>query len=154
VWNMHAQRPQQRTRRGIVFGSPGVWPFSTGRQHTHQVWFRFLVLAIPFVCVAAPSRCPCWLQYVCSSWVATCCCALFAVSFLPTRRGAELFVKYALCARSRRCVKGRRRRMRWRLWFLLRHACLELCRLMPSGRPCQVGAGLLGLFVNSLVHHL
>jgi len=31
-------------------------------------------------------------------------------------------------------------------WFLVRHACLKLRRLMPAGRPCQVGAGLLGLF--------
>jgi len=150
---MHAQRPQPRTRRGVVFGSPGEWPFSTGWQHTSQVQFRFLVLAIPVVCVAAPSRRPCWLQYVCSSWVVTCGCALFAVSFLLTRRGAELCVKYALCARSQQCVKGRRRRMRRRPWFLVRHACLELCQLMPAGWPCQVGAGLLGLFVNSLVHH-
>jgi len=56
---------------------------------------------------------------------------------------AALCVKCAFCARSGRCVKGRRRRMRGRPWFLVRHACLELRRLMPAGRPCQVGAGLL-----------
>ena len=68
--------------------------------------------------------------------------------FLPTRRGAEprLCVKYVLCARSRQCVKGRRRRMRWRPLFLVRHACLELCRLMPAGRPCR--AGLLVFFLS------
>jgi len=71
VWNMHAQCPEQRTHRGSVFGSPRVWPFSTGWQHTHQVQFRFLVLAILVVCVTAPSRRPCMLQYVHSSWVAT-----------------------------------------------------------------------------------
>jgi len=46
-------------------------------------------------------------------------------------------------------VKGRRRRMRQRPWFLVRHVCLELRRLMPAGLPCQVGAGLLGLFAST-----
>jgi len=48
---------------------------------------------------------------------------------------------------SRRCV----RRMRRRPWFLVRHACLELRRLMPAGWPCQVGACLLGLFAFFLL---
>ena len=75
VWNMHAQCPEQRTHRGSVFGSPRVWPFSTGWQHTCQVLFRFLMLAIPVVCVAGPSTRPCWLQYVCLSlvWVCSLC---------------------------------------------------------------------------------
>ena len=34
-------------------------------------------------------------------------------------------------------------------WSLVRHACLELHRLMPAGRPCQAGAGLLGLFAST-----
>jgi len=50
---------------------------------------------------------------------------------------------------SRRCVKGRRRRMRRQPWFLVQHACLELRRLMPAGWPCQVGAGLLSLFAST-----
>ena len=39
--------------------------------------------------------------------------------------------------------------MRRRPWFLVRHVCLELRRLMPAGWPCQVGAGLLGLFAST-----
>jgi len=39
--------------------------------------------------------------------------------------------------------------MRQRPWFLVRHVCLELRRLMPAGWPCQIGAGLLGLFTSS-----
>ena len=35
--------------------------------------------------------------------------------------------------------------MRRRPWFLVRHVCLELRRLIPAGWPCQVGAGLLGM---------
>ena len=35
--------------------------------------------------------------------------------------------------------------MCWRPWFLVRHACLELHRLMPAGRPCQVGQACLVL---------
>jgi len=38
--------------------------------------------------------------------------------------------------------------MRQPPWSLVRHACLELRRLMPAGQPCQVGAGLLGLFAS------
>ena len=60
-----------------------------------------------------------------------------------------LCVKCVLCTKSGRCVKGRRRRMRWRPWFLVRHVCLELRRLMPAGWPCQVGPGLLGLFAST-----
>jgi len=67
----HEQCPEQRTCRGFVFGSPGVWPFSTGWQQALQVQLGFLVLSIPVVCVAAPSRRPCWLQDVRSTWVAT-----------------------------------------------------------------------------------
>jgi len=33
----HAQRPEQRTCWGGVFGSPRVWPFSIGWQHAHRV---------------------------------------------------------------------------------------------------------------------
>ena len=50
---------------------------------------------------------------------------------------------------SRRCVKERRKMMRWRPWFVVRHACFKLRRLMPAGWPCQVGAGLLGLFAST-----
>jgi len=67
----NAQCSEQRTCRGIVLRSPRVWPFSTGWQHACQVQLWFLVLTIPVVCVVAPSRRPCRLQDVRSSWVTT-----------------------------------------------------------------------------------
>ena len=55
-----------------------------------------------------------------------------------------------LCWERAMC-EGRRRRMRRPPWSLVRHECLELCRLMPAGRPCHVGAGLLSLFASTFV---
>jgi len=49
-------------------------------------------------------------------------------------------------------VKGRHEGCARGRGFLVQYACLDLCQLMPAGRPCQVEAGLLGLFINSLVH--
>ena len=43
------------------------------------------------------------------------------------------------------------RKANWPPWSLVRHACLELRQLMPAGRPCQVGAGLL-LFASTFDH--
>jgi len=45
--------------------------------------------------------------------------------------------------------EGRRRRMCRPPCSLVRHACLELRRLMPTGWSCQVGAGLLGLITST-----
>ena len=72
-----------------------------------------------------------------------CSCTRATTSPPPTCRGSCHSLKCAFCARSGLCVKERRRRMRARPWFLVWHVCLELRRLMPAGRPCQVGAGLL-----------
>jgi len=47
--------------------------------------------------------------------------------------------KCAVCTVNGRCVKLRRRRMRRPPCSLVRHACLELRRLMPAGGPCQAG---------------
>jgi len=63
--------PEQRKCRGIVFGSLGMRPLSTSWEHACQVQLWFLVLTIQVVCVAVPSRRPCWLQYVHSLWVVT-----------------------------------------------------------------------------------
>jgi len=62
--------------------------------------------------------------------------------------------KCALCATTRQRVKGRRRRMRRLPCSLVQYACLELRRLMPTGRPCQVGAGLLGLIASTICNVL
>jgi len=71
-----------------------------------------------------------------------------AVARPPSSSSHSFGVKSAVCAGSGRCVKGRRTRMRRPPWSLVRHACLELRRRMPVGRPCQAGAGLLGLFAS------
>jgi len=57
--------------------------------------------------------------------------------------------KCTLCATTRPRVKGRRRRMCRLPCSLVRHACLEFRRLMPTGWSCQVGSGLLGLITST-----
>jgi len=103
-------------------------------------------------CICPPNlqRCPCARHPLC---VLPCSCPLIlgrsishCVRPVPHRpRG-----KCALCATTRRRVNGRRRRMRRPPCSLVRHACLELRRLMPTGWSCQVGAGLLGLITSTL----
>ena len=92
-----------------------------------------------------PERCPCARHPLC---VLPCSCPPILGRLIGHRLRPgphQPHVKCALCATTRRRLKGRRRRMRQPPCSLVRHACLELRRLMPTGRPCQVGAGLLGL---------
>ena len=102
-------------------------------------------------CICPPNlqRCPCARHPLC---VLPCSCPLILGRSIGHRVRPVLHRprgKCALCATTRRRVKGRRRRMRRPPCSLVRHACLELRRLMPAGGPCQVGAGLLGLIVST-----
>jgi len=60
----HAQCTGQRTRRGIVGGSPWVWPCSTGWQHARQPQY-FLMQIVGLHCSLGQIGCAC--KYCCSS---------------------------------------------------------------------------------------
>jgi len=127
-------------------------PDVTVRSRAVNNFAQICVTVHTWLVASAPpnlQRCPCARHPLC---VLPCSCPLILgrsighrvrpVSHRP--RG-----KCALCATTRRRVKGRRRRMRRPPCFLVRHECLELRRLMPTGWSCQVGAGLLGLITST-----
>jgi len=64
-----------------------------------------------------------------------CSCACAIASPQPTCHGSCHWLKCAFYAGSGWCVKGRRKRMRQPPWSVVRHAFLELHRLMLAGLP-------------------
>jgi len=121
-------------------------PDVTVRSRAVNNFAQICVTVHTWLVASAPpnlQRCPCTRHPLC---VLPCLCPPILgrsighrVRPVPHRpRG-----KCALCATTRRRVKGRRRRMRRPPCSLVRHACRELRRLMPTGWSCQVGASLL-----------